>query len=249
MDISLFGAALSSSFLIGLIHGVNPCGHSWLVLAPFVSGERRGARVALLTTAFVGGTALACVLLGLTLGAVSGWIPQAMQTWVDLGVNGLLIVLGLVLVVRPQLLHSHDHDHDHDHDHEHDHDHDHGHDHDHDGHEHHHHDHGGLTARLGGMATAPALFAVGFVNMIVPCPTAAIMYKYAIQSADPGTSAAVFGSYAVGTALSVGVVIFGLWKASSWLRGLERPGLESAVMRAVGVLVMAMGVYAMALSL
>ena len=56
---TLFLAALQSSFVLGLIHGVNPCGHSWLVLAPFVTGEKRGGRVALLTAAFVGGTAVA----------------------------------------------------------------------------------------------------------------------------------------------------------------------------------------------
>lgn len=246
MDLQLFGAALSSSFLIGLIHGVNPCGHSWLVLAPFVGGQRNGLRVAWLTASFLGGTSLACVLLGLTLGAISGWIPPSLQTGVDIGVNGLLILLGVVLMLRPELLHSHDHDHQHDHDHEH-HEHDGDHHHDHPHHDDHHHGH--HHAPRVGRATAPALFGVGFVNMIVPCPTAAIMYKYAIESADPAASAAVFGSYAVGTALSVGAVIFGLWKAAGWLRGLQRPGLESAVMRAAGLVIALMGAYAMSRTL
>ena len=54
---TLLFAAIQSSFLLGLLHGVNPCGHSWLVLAPFVSGEKKGSRVTLLTTMFLGGTA------------------------------------------------------------------------------------------------------------------------------------------------------------------------------------------------
>ncbi len=30
---SLFLIALQSSLFLGLIHGINPCGHSWIVLA------------------------------------------------------------------------------------------------------------------------------------------------------------------------------------------------------------------------
>lgn len=71
---TLFFAAIQSSFLLGLLHGVNPCGHSWLVSAPFVTVERNGSRVALLTIAFISGTALACVALGAALGAISQFI-------------------------------------------------------------------------------------------------------------------------------------------------------------------------------
>lgn len=95
-------------------------------------------------------------------------------------------------------------------------------------------------------ASAPALFSIGFVNMIIPCPTAAIMFKYAIESGDPTESAAVFTSYAIGTAVAVGVVIWGLHKASGWLRSLEKPWLESAIMRTAGVLIVAVGVYSIA---
>lgn len=263
MDLSIFAVALQSSFVIGLIHGVNPCGHSWLVLAPFVSGETNGKRVAWLTTAFLGGTALACVVLGLSLGAVSSWIPPQYQIWVDYVVNGIIIALGVILVVKPEILHHHDHDHDHDHGHSHgcscsghDHHHDqstHAHDHDHNEHGHHdHHGHGhhdhhghGHGSMLRGLskASAPALFSIGFVNMIIPCPTAAIMFKYAIESGDPIQSAAVFTSYAIGTAIAVGAVIWGLFKASGWLRGLEKPWLENAIMRTAGVLIAMVGVY------
>lgn len=76
MDYEVFlVAAIQSSFLLGLIHGVNPCGHSWLVLAPFVVSEKKGRSVALLTGAFLAGTALACLVLGMGLGAVSERIP------------------------------------------------------------------------------------------------------------------------------------------------------------------------------
>lgn len=250
MDLSVFAVALQSSFLIGLIHGINPCGHSWLMLAPFVSGERRAARVAWLTFMFLAGTSLACIALGLSLGSISGWIPAGYQGYVDWVVNGIIVVLGLILMIRPEILHHHDHDHEHGHchapghDHGHD-DHHHAHgDHDHHDHGHGHH-HGGLASRIK-KATGPAMFGIGFVNMIVPCPTAAIMFKYSIESGDPATSAMVFGSYAVGTAVSVGLVIAGLYKAANWMRGLEKPWLESAIMRTAGLLIVIVGVYSLA---
>ncbi|BBD08566.1 sulfite exporter TauE/SafE family protein [Desulfovibrio ferrophilus] len=252
MDLSIFSVALQSSFVIGLIHGINPCGHSWLVLAPFVSGERRASRVAWLTFMFLSGTALACVALGLSLGAISGWIPAGYQNHVDWVVNGIIIALGLALMIRPELLHSHDHEHGH---------HDHGNHeaHDHEQHsaccnhehtEHNNHAHCGCDHKKGLLsrlrkATGPAMFGFGFVNMIIPCPTAAIMFKYSIESGDPTTSAMVFGSYAIGTALSVGLVIAGLYKAASWMRGLEKPWLESAIMRGAGALIVIVGVYSL----
>lgn len=262
MDLSIFTVALQSSFVIGLIHGINPCGHSWLVLAPFVSGERSAARVAWLTFMFLSGTSLACLALGLSLGAISGWIPTDWQGHVDWVVNGVIIALGVVLVIHPGLLHNHGQEHG-----PHAHEEDDAHGHGHQGHvasgcghgrgpleAHHHpeHNHGhsahppakGLLTSLK-RATGPAMFGFGFVNMIIPCPTAAIMFKYAITSADPATSAMVFGSYAVGTALSVGLVIAGLYKAASWIRRLEKPWLEGAIMRGAGALIVMVGVYSL----
>lgn len=51
---------------------------------------------------------------------------------------------------------------------------------------------------------AGGLFVVGFVNMIVPCPTAAVMYGYAINSGSMVTAIAVFGVYAISTVFAVG---------------------------------------------
>ncbi len=110
---TLFLAALQSSFLLGLIHGINPCGHSWLVLAPFVAGEKRGQRVAFLTLSFVGGTTAACLVLGATLGSVSAILSPGAGWWVDLLTSLVLLMLGAALLYKPELLHSHDHDHHH----------------------------------------------------------------------------------------------------------------------------------------
>ena len=256
---TIFLAALQGGLLLGLIHGVNPCGHSWLVLAPFTAGSRDPGRVFRLTAAFISGTSLACLLIGLTLGGISMSLPESVQTWADVITFGVLVVLGGILLVKPTLLHSHDHDHDHDHDQDHGHDHDHadcgchGHDHDHHhlldhGHDHDHdddHEHAHCHGPRLKNATAFGLFAFGFVNMIVPCPTAAIMYSYALRSGDAWRSCAVFGAYALGTAAALAGVIWAIYRTTNALRTLDRPWIEPLVMRLTGVLVIGFAVYSL----
>lgn len=242
---TLLAAAMQSSFFLGLLHGVNPCGHSWLVLAPFVSGERNGSRVALLTLAFLAGTALACLALGATLGAVSQMMPATMGIWVEVTTSVILIIIGLLLLWNPHILHNHDHDHHHDH-----HDHrDHHHEHD-----HHHHQcegeqcSGRLLGRIRQMSRNTrflpmALFVIGFVNMIIPCPTAAVMYGYALNSGNAAAATIVFGSYAVSTALAVGGVIFVIFKATSMASSLQKDWVEPLIMRLAGAVIFVFSAY------
>lgn len=235
----LFIAALQSSFLLGLIHGVNPCGHSWLVLAPFVAGEKKGHKVAGLTSAFLIGTALACLVLGATLGAISMLLPPKATYWVEICTSVLLMLVGLVLLYDPHILHSHSHS-EHDHGHKHDHHHDHGHEHD-------HHHNGCSCTRSSAKDNrdsgtprkwlAMSLFAIGFVNMIIPCPTAAVMYGYALNSGDSLTATLVFGSYAVSTALAVGVVIFLIFKVTTMAGKLQKDWVEPLIMRSAGLII------------
>jgi len=236
---SLFWVALQSSLVLGLVHGVNPCGHSWLVLTPFVVGQKRGGKVAWLTFSFLAGTAAACLLLGLTLGAASALIPPALQEWVDGGTSLILIALGAILIIKPGLIHHHhaeQHGHDHAHDLEHIHEHEqhHGHDHGH----HHDHEHGHHQApphKDRHKLTGLALFGIGFVNMIIPCPTVAIMYKYALASASAGKATVIFGVYAFGTAVAVGVVIYAIFHVARILEKLSQDWVETALMRSAGV--------------
>lgn len=234
MDIEpLFAAALQSSFILGLIHGVNPCGHSWLVLAPFVTAEKKGWRVAKLTVAFLAGTTLACLLLGATLGAVSTILPPATGYWVEIITSVILIVLGALLIYDPGILHNHSHDHDHDcgcqgdvH------------------HHHHHDDQPGRKLFFGkGKWLATSLFGIGFVNMIVPCPTAAVMYGYAINSGSSSAATLVFGAYAVSTALAVGTVIYLIFKATEIAGRMQKDWVEPLIMRSAGVIIVLFSLY------
>ncbi len=245
---TLFLVALQSSMFLGLIHGINPCGHSWLVLAPFVAGDHSGRRVGILTASFIAGTSLGCLAIGLILGLLSTGLPDSIRTLTDLVTGGIIVVLGIILLAKPHLLHSHDHDHDEDgHHHHHDchdcHDHTHEHHHDH-AHEHHHdhHKHLPLSARR---STAWGLGTLGFINMIVPCPTVAIMYSYALNSGNAIKSVAVFGIYAIGTGIALAGVIFAIFKITGLMRRLQRPWVEPAIMRTAGLLTVAFGTYSL----
>lgn len=252
---SVFLLAIQSSLILGLIHGINPCGHSWLVIAPFVVGHGSGKRAFSLTSAFLLGTALACLVIGLTLGAISMSLPQSIVQLVSIITGGIIVVLGLILAWKPSLLHSHDHDHGHAHDHEDSH---HGHEHSH-GHHHGHDDHascgcscsghGNKLLEKAGKATFFGLFSIGFVNMIVPCPTVAIMYSYAIDSGSWVKSTTVFAAYALTTAIAVGGVIYTLRKTASMVKRMEKPWLESAIMRTAGVLTIGFGFYSLYIDL
>lgn len=254
-------AAVQSSFILGLIHGINPCGHSWLVLAPFVVGEKRGRKVFILTSSFVGGTVLACLALGLTLGAVSSYIPSSAAFWVENLTSVALGIIGIVLMVNPHLLHNHDHDHHHNgHDHHH-HDHNHVH--------HHGHHHGdlinhphvspnegdtccaqqgkqGLMRKMihNGYSLPLVLFVVGFVNMIIPCPTALVMYGYAINAATPLAATIVFGAYAVSTAIAVGGVIYLIFRTATMLSSMQKEWIEPLIMRSAGFIILLFSMYA-----
>ncbi len=218
---AMFFVALQSALVLGLIHGVNPCGHSWVVLAPFVVGDRNPARVAVLTASFILGTSLGCLAVGLILGLLSSGLPDSTRVVADLATAGILIVLGGLLLWRPHLLHGHD---------PHDHGHDHG------------RQCGALSART---VTAWGLGTLGFVNMVVPCPTVAILYSYALRSADAAKSVAVFGVYAVGTGLALAAVIFAIYKITGLMRKLRKPWVEPLVMRLAGLLTVGFGVYSL----
>lgn len=237
---SLFVAALQSSFLLGLIHGVNPCGHSWLVLAPFVTGEKKGSRVAKLTLSFLVGTALACLALGATLGAVSMLLPPAASYWVEIVTSVILMLVGAVLIYDPEILHKHAHSH---------HEHEPHHSHDDDLHDHHDHHHDRHHCRCDSTAPrgrtdnsrkwlAASLFAIGFVNMVIPCPTAAVMYGYALNSGSALTATMVFGSYALSTALAVGLVIYCIFRITTMAGRLRKEWVEPLIMRSAGLIIL-----------
>lgn len=224
----LFLVSIQSSFILGLIHGVNPCGHSWLVLAPFISGTKKGGRVAFLTFSFLAGTTAGCLVLGATLGAISTLIPPGLGQWLETITSIALIILGIIMIIRPHLLHHHDHDHQKE------------------------PKQDSCTCQIAKhgvhnhkKTTGTALFTVGFINMLIPCPTIAIMYGFAIESGNYIKSTTVFAVYALATSLAVGVVIYGIFRVTALLRTLSQPWIETAIMKTIGVMTIFFGVYSL----
>ncbi len=245
---SVFLVTAQSSLVLGLIHGINPCGHSWLILAPFVTGMKNGKKVFLLTFSFLFGTTLACLLIGLTLGAVSVMIPESLSVWVDYFTAVLIIVLGSILIIKPHLLHSHDHNHDHRDLQNTDQQHTVCKGHCNLSHDSHHNEHGpkGWIRLLKSKVSVPAMFLIGFVNMIIPCSTVSVMYKYAVDSGSYVKATAIFGVYAVATAIAVGGVIFAIHKTTNAFYMLKKDWVENAVMRTAGVITLVFGLWSMA---
>ena len=89
----------------------------------------------------------------------------------------------------------------------------------------------------------PTLFGVGFVNMIIPCPTAAVMYGYALNSGSALAATVVFGSYAIATAIAVGGVIFLIYRMTAMAGRLQKEWIESLVMRVAGCIIVVFSLY------
>lgn len=221
---TMFWVVVQSSFFLGLLHGIAPCGHSWLVLAPFVAPEKNGRKVFLLTLSFLFGTTMACLLIGFSLGSLSEFIPHEIGHWVDMVTAVIVIILGVALLIKPSIVHGTSskgcdcgHDHlDHIHDHKKD-----------------------VVKKF----TLSSLFLIGFINMIIPCPTAAIMYSYALKSESYIKSILIFLVYAVSTGMAVSAVIWFIYKGLSFIRGLNKKGVDLMITRCAGVLTIIFGVW------
>ena len=90
-----------------------------------------------------------------------------------------------------------------------------------------------------------ALFGVGFVNMIIPCPTVAIMYGYALDSGSITKATLVFTAYALTTALAVAAVIYAIFKVTTLLHKLNQHWVENAIMRTAGVITLVFSTYSL----
>jgi nickel/cobalt exporter len=217
-----------------------------------------------ITFFFCLGTSLACVFLGATFGALGSIVPESWEEYVELLTSVILVILGLVLIFKPHWLHlehthqsdsqSHHHGHDHDHAHEGGHNHDHAHERSHEGEHHEHHEEGEAcgefyceTERFKGRSFKHGvlwgIFSIGFVNMIIPCPTAGVMYTYCLVSKNVVTSMIIFLAYAVTTSIVLFGMTYFLWKASAFLKKLNQEKNETLITRFSGALIAAFGIY------
>jgi len=213
-----FILVMQTSFVLGVVHGISPCEHSWPLLTPFAIASRSLKRVMKITIFFCLGTTLACVFLGFVLGAIGAILPSHWDTYVGVFTSAILVILGLALIFYPHLLHlEHKKDCELTHS-------------------------SRLNLRRG---VYGGMFSVGFINTIVPCPTLAIIYSYAIVAKSIIHSLTIFVTYAITTSLVLLIIAYLLAKTSQKLRSLDQPWVETFLTRLTGVIIVLFGLYLM----
>ena len=226
-----FVVALQASIMLGLLHGISPCGHSWPILAPFCITAKGMRKCINVWFFFCLGTTLACLLLGVIFGALGSFIPPSWDIYFGMGTAAILVILGIVVIFKPHWLHFEDEE-----------------------------EEEALKEVLDSDSTEKAMqfttnkrkfkhgiywgmFSIGFINMIIPCPTAGVMYTYALVSKSIPVGTTIFLAYALATALVLLIITYSLGKATLFFKKLGQEKYEVLITRISGALIAAFGVY------
>ena len=224
-----FIVALQASTVLGFLHGISPCGHSWPILAPFCITAKDMRKCINVWFFFCAGTTSACLLLGVVFGALGSIIPRSWDVYFGMGTAGILVVLGIILIVRPHWLHFEDEEEEEE-----------------------------LKGALENTEQALkfttskrrfkhgiywGMFSLGFVNMIIPCPTAGVMYTYALVAKSIPVGTAIFLAYALSTSLVLLIITYFLGKATLFFKKLGQEKYEVLITQISGALIAGFGVY------
>ena len=79
--------------------------------------------------------------------------------------------------------------------------------------------------------------------MIIPCPTAGVMYTYALVSKSIPVGTTIFLAYALATSLVLLVITYSLGKATLFFKKLGQEKYEELLTRISGALIAGFGVY------
>jgi len=233
-----FVVALQASIMLGILHGLSPCEHSWPMLAPFAIASKSQRRLMKIAALFCLGTTAACIVLGATLGVLGTMIPESWDMYIAAITSAALIVLGAILIFKPHWLHFHDEDHDHEHQ-----DNPNCHPHGHSSPSHHYNPSQTVEKKKFKHGVYWGVFSVGFVNMMVPCPTTAVMFTYTFVAKNAWQGIAIFLSYAISTTIVLFIITFFLAKVSLFLKKLEQEKYEILITRVSGILIAAFGIF------
>ncbi len=224
-----FMVALQASAVLGLLHGISPCGHSWPILAPFCITAKGMRKCINVWFFFCLGTTLACLLLGVIFGALGSIIPRSWDIYFGMGTAGILVVLGIMVILKPHWLHFEDEEEEEE-----------------------------LKGALDSTEQALkfttskkrfkrgiywGMFSLGLVNMIIPCPTAGVMYTYALVAKSIPVGTAIFLAYALSTSLVLLIITYFLGKATLFFKKLGQEKYEVLITRISGALIAGFGVY------
>ncbi len=223
-----FFVALQASIVLGLLHGITPCGHSWPILAPFCITAKGMKKCINVWFFFCLGTTSACLVLGIIFGALGSFVPPSWDTYFGAGTACILIILGIIVLCRPHWLHFEDGD-----------------------------EEEILMESLGNTEKAIefttskrfkhgiywGMFSIGFINMVIPCPTASVMYSYALVAKSIPVATFIFLAYAVSTAMVLLIITYFLGKTSLFFKKLGQEKYEVLITRISGVLIALFGAY------
>jgi nickel/cobalt exporter len=219
-------AAMLASLVLGAIHGASPGHGKTLVVASLMGSNGSYGRVGLLAlTVALTHTAGVLVLAALVLGANDSLLPQAIQPYMTLAADILVVLFGADLVRRAwwALITAH-----------------HVEDHDDPSGRGHPHEHSARTVEL----TRGYTISIGVVGGFVPNGTALVVLLLAIALHKLLLGLLLVATFGAGIALVLGLVGLGavLVQRSSRRFG----GASSALSRAVHLLPLASGVMVMA---
>ena len=224
-----FIVALQASIMLGLLHGISPCGHSWPILAPFCITAKSMRKCINVWFFFCLGTTIACLILGVIFGMLGSFIPPSWDIYFGVGTAGILVVLGIVVILKPHWLHFEDEE-----------------------------EEEVLKKSLDSAEQALqfttskrrfkhgiywGMFSIGFINMIIPCPTAAVMYTYALVAKSVPVGTTIFLAYALATSLVLLIITYFLGKATLFFKKLGQEKYEVLITRISGVFIAGFGLY------
>ena len=224
-----FIVALQASIVLGLLHGISPCGHSWPMLAPFCITAKNMRKCINVWFFFCLGTTVACMVLGVIFGMLGSFIPPSWDIYFGIGTAGILVILGTVVIFKPHWLHFEDEE-----------------------------EEEALKKSLDSTEQALqfttnkrrfkhgiywGMFSIGFINMIIPCPTAAVMYTYALVAKSVPVGTTIFLAYALATSLVLLIITYSLGKATLFFKKLGQEKYEVLITRISGAFIAGFGVY------
>jgi nickel/cobalt exporter len=167
--------------------------------------------------------------LGVIFGALGSFIPPSWDIYFGIGTATILVILGIVVIFKPHWLHFEDEE-----------------------------EEEVLKEALDSSEQALqfttskkrfkhgiywGMFSVGFVNMIIPCPTAGVMYTYALVSKSIPVGTTIFLGYALATSLVLLIITYSLGKATLFFKKLGQEKYEVLLTRISGALIAAFGIY------
>ena len=224
-----FIVALQASIVLGLLHGISPCGHSWPILAPFCITTKNMRKCINVWFFFCLGTTIACMVLGVIFGMLGSFIPPSWDIYFGIGTACILVVLGVVIIFKPHWLHFEDEE-----------------------------EEEALKKSLDSAEQALqfttnkrrfkhgiywGMFSIGFINMIIPCPTAAVMYTYALVAKSVPVGTTIFLAYALATSLVLLIITYSLGKATLFFKKLGQEKYEVLITRISGAFIAGFGIY------